>query len=229
MLEINQYQNRGLIWYGSKNAQLEGRIKTGYPALDKSLAGGLPPQGLIDIKSPLGVGELRLMLPYIKHKQAEKLVVFIGPPAQVSAEFLAASGIELSHVLVISEYAPEGMLWAAEQCLKSGCCGAVLLWQNTLSIKQSRRLLLACEQGGSSLLLLRLQQRQTDRSVFSLPSHVSLTVHPAEDGLLVDIDKQRGGHAVSGICIDMRSEWPSLTSTPASNDNVLMFPQRVNH
>lgn len=229
MLEINQYQNRGLIWYGNKNDQLEGRIKSGYDKLDQALSGGFPPQGVVEIKTPMGIGELRVMLPYIRQKQTLGMVVFIGPPAQLDAEFLLANDIDLNHILLITEYGAEGMLWAAEQCLKSGCCGAVILWQKKLSIKQSRRLLLASEQGGSSLLLYRLQERRNQHSVFALPSHVSLSLSSAAEGLLVDIDKQRGGKTVKGILVDMRDQWPALTSTSVSDNNVVTFPQRLAH
>ncbi|MDC2890134.1 translesion DNA synthesis-associated protein ImuA [Psychrosphaera algicola] len=230
MLEIDKYQNRGLIWYGNKNDQLVGRVKTGFVTLDNALSGGLPPQGVMEIKTPMGIGELRLMLPYLKQKQTLGLLVFIGPPAMLDAEFLAANDIDLSKVLVISEYESERMLWVAEQCLKSGSCGAVLLWQKTLSIKQSRRLLLASEQGESSLLLYRIMTHQQEQTgVFSIPSNVSMTLAPAPEGITVNIDKQRGGRSFKGLSVDMRDIWPDLTTSPISTTNVVAFPKVAVH
>lgn len=230
MLELDQYQNRGLVWYGNKNTEWVGRIKSGFNALDKALSGGFPPQGVVEIKTPMGIGELRLMLPYIKAKQSDGLIIFVAPPAMLDAEFLVANKIDLKRVLIVEEYDPEKALWVAEQCLRSGSCSAVLLWHKTVSVKQSRRLLLASEQGRSCLLLYRIAESNQARSRgFSIPSHVSMTLTAAPEGIAVAIDKQRGGRGFANISVDMGALWPDLTSMPASDNNVVLFPQSATH
>ena len=227
MLEITQYQNQGLLWYGNRNDQLAGRLATGFDSLDKALSGGWPPQGVVDIKTPMGIGEIRLMLPYLQNKQAQGLLVLIAPPTLISAEFLLANGIDLSRVLLLNLYQEEEALWAAEQCLKSGCCALVLLWQKALSVKQARRLLLSTEQGKSSLLLYRLAQKAMS---FSIPSHLSMSLQPHELGIQVRIDKQRGGQPSAEMTLDMQSRWPDLTlPSVTKGSNVLPFSRAVSH
>lgn len=226
MLEIDKYQHQGLIWYGNRNDKLEGRVPCGYSELDKALSGGFPGQGLFELKTPLGIGEVRLMLPYLRQKQSAGTLVFIGSPTLLSAEFLLANNIELERVLVLPIYDADEALWAAEQCLKSGCCSAVLLWQNQLSVKQARRLLLASEQGESTLVLYRLAQKQAS---FSIPSTLSLSLKASDFGLKVKVDKQRGGQASSELTLNMWQQWPDLSVKPSRNDNVLPFPKSAAH
>ena len=227
MLELKKYQNQGLLWYGQKNDQLAGRIKTGFEVFDQALAGGLPPQGLFEIKTPTGIGEIRLLLPYLVQKQTQGLLVFIAPPNLLNAEFLLKNGVELDRILILNLYQPEEALWAAEQCLKSGCCSAVLLWQKAISVTQARRLLLASEQGESSLLLYRPQMKQQG---FAIPATLSMTCQAHTSGIQVRIDKQRGGHASEELIITMFQQWPDLTDMPVDrHNNVLPFPQSVAH
>jgi len=227
MLELTKYQNQGLLWYGQKNDQLAGRIRTGFEVFDQALAGGLPPQGLFEIKTPTGIGEIRLLLPYLVQKQSQGLVVFIAPPNLINAEFLLKNSIELDRVLILNLYQPEEALWAAEQCLRSGCCSAVLLWQKAISVTQARRLLLASEQGESSLLLYRPQAKQQG---FSIPATLSLTCQANTLGIQVRIDKQRGGRASEELIIAMHQQWPDLTEVPVEKqNNVLPFPQSATH
>jgi len=175
----------------------------------------------------MAIGELRLLLPYIKRKQSSGLLVFIAPPTLLSAEFFAANGINLERILVLNLYRPEEALWAAEQCLKSGCCSLVALWQKALTVKQARRILLSSEQGASTLLLYRPAQKA---SAFSIPSSLSMTLQPHELGIQARIDKQRGGQPSAMLTIDMRQTWPDLTANVSSKPgNVLPFPRVAAH
>ncbi len=226
MLELDKYQHQGLIWYGNRNDKLEGRIPCGYPELDKVLSGGWPKQGLFEFKTPVGIGEIRLVLPYLQHKQSLGLLVFIGSPTLLNAEFLLANDIDLNRVLVLPIYEPEQALWAAEQCLKSGCCSTVMLWLNQLSVKQARRLLLASEQGESTVCLYRAVQTA---SQFSIPSTLSMSLKASDLGLSLKVDKQRGGQASDDLVINMWQKWPDLSTKPVCHRNVLPFPKSANH
>ena len=238
MLELNEYQNKGLVWYGCKNNDHIAKAKTHYDELDSRLHGGFPTSGIIEVKSMLGIGELRLILPFLADQQGNQNAecVFIAPPIQLNAEFLIANGLELSQTLIIPAYDPVEALWAAEQCLNSGCCSTVVLWQAELSIKQVRRLMLACEQGASSLILIRNSQAKSKGTrVLSLPSALSLSLHAHPMGIKVKIDKQKGGIGSSPFIINMTERWQDFTITNSEQatsrepSNVLAFPNIVNH
>ncbi len=228
MLELNEYQNKGLIWYGYNNDNRISRMPTGFAEMDLHLNGGLPSQGIIDIKSYFGIGELRLLMPFIAAQQGKGQVVFIDPPVQLNAEFLLFNQVSLERTWVLSPYQQASSLWSAEQCLNSGCCSVVVLWQQNPSIKQTRRLMLACEQGGASLILLRYQSESSH--LFSLPSAISLSVMPDERGVAVKVDKQKGGRATDKFAIDMSEKWPDLITNQnrerqGTKDNVVAFRQ----
>ena len=234
MLELNEYQNKGLVWYGFSSHNDVKRIATTFPTLDKALQGGFPEQGIIEIKSMLGIGELRLVTPYLSGRQRAGKVVLIAPPMQINAEFLVANAIDPSNVLLLTTYEQNEALWAAEQCLSSGCCSAVVLWQEQLSIKQSRRLMLASEQGGSTVLLIRYQT--PNQPLLSLPSTVSLSLKPHHQGVQVKVDKQKGGRITDFFVVSMNKRWPELSNIHSRcrddgnsnlNSNVLPFSQVV--
>ena len=138
---LKQLHHQGKIWSADQVKNVVETIDSGYPELNQNLNGGLPRQGVIEVQTINGIGELRLFLPYLlnllqaelaQHQQSRQ-IVFIAPPAQVNALMLLQASIPLENLLIISSQKPEESLWAAEQCLKSGCCFAVLLWQQFFS------------------------------------------------------------------------------------------------
>ena len=52
-------------------------------------------------------------------------------------------------------YVARDALWAAEQILRSGCCGALLLWQQHVRSEALRRLHLAAQSGETLFCLMR--------------------------------------------------------------------------
>lgn len=240
MLELNEYQNKGLIWYGCKNNDQIKKVSSHYEQLDKSLHGGFPSEGIIELKTPLGIGELRLLLPYLLEKQSQfdGEMMFIAPPVQLNAEFFLANGLDLNKIIVLPVYEKRKALWAAEQSLSSGCCNVVFLWQNELDIKQVRRFMLACEQGSSSLVLIRNVQQHSSK-LLSLPSALSLSLFPSPQGIQVKIDKQKGGMASAPFLINMSNTWQDLTIPTSGSaniengysrsNNIIAFPHAVSH
>lgn len=229
MLELSEYQNKGLVWYGCNSREQIKRIPSGFNEVDDALQGGFPEQGIIELKTDFGVGELRLMTPFLAAKQSSGQLVFVAPPIQLNAEYLMANSIDVDNLVLLTPTQEEQALWATEQCLSSGCCSAVVLWQHTLSIKQVRRLMLACEQGGASLVLFRYQKSQP---LFSLPSTVSLSVTSHSQGIQLKVDKQKGGRATDYFTVDMSHWWPELVSSNKqvmSQNNVVAFPRAAGH
>jgi protein ImuA len=216
---------RKWLWTGVNSSTVEA-VASGYSDLDEQLAGGFPQQGVIDLKTDMGIGELRLLLNYLVQQQQDRHLLLIAPPVHINAEFLASQGINTALVVVIHPDNEKQSLWCAEQSLQSGCCAAVLLWQTEVEISQVRRLMLASEKGAASLWLLRQGIHQT--SQISLPVPLSLSLFPATEGIRVAVDKRRGGQPVKAFSVNMNCLWPQLTDSPLPN-NVIPLSSHSGH
>lgn len=203
---LEQLTRRQLLWHGNSQHTAYQAVPSGYAELDQQLAGGFPATGLIDIQTGTGIGELRLLLPYLQQQQSGgRLLVFISPLAEPCADMLCAAGIVLSQLVIITPKTGKDALWAAEQCLQSGCCASVLLWQVPLKQAQARRLQLAAEQGAASLILLRRPQQG-----LSLPVNLSIQLQPHRQGVLLSVQKRKGGWPAAPFLVDMQHRWPGL-------------------
>ena len=157
---------------GSLDALLQGRqlwrgaspvvacqpgYETGLRALDAVLpSGGWPASGLVEVlHGAPGQGELSLILPGLaKLTQRERPVLLIAPPYQPYVPAWQQAGVHLARLHVLRVEAPAS-LWAMEQALRAGCCGAVLGWLPMVEDKALRRLQLAAETGQSLGFLFR--------------------------------------------------------------------------
>jgi cell division inhibitor SulA len=212
---LKQLHHQGKIWPAAQVEKVLATVDSGYSELNKQLHGGLPKQGVIEVQSLSGIGELRLFLPYLlnllqverESQQQTRQLILIAPPAQVNALMLFQASIPLENLLVISSQKPEESLWAAEQCLKSGCCFAVFLWQQLLAVHQVKRLKQAAVTGNAVQVIFR-----SPYSVdLALPVSLSLALEAQPSGLKVNIKKQLGGWPCQPFVIDMHEQWPSLT------------------
>ena len=220
---LNYLKSKQLVWHGNHVSAVLPAASTGFSELDAALAGGFPEQGVVDIHSALGIGELRLLLPYLCARQQtqQRLLVFIAPPMQLNSEMLAEYGFALSQVLFIHPEDPQQALWSAEQCLKSACCQAVLLWHQGLEIHQVKRLQLAAEQGQALQVLFR---SQLDISL-SLPVTLAMKLRTDPAGLSLEITKRKGGWSRAPFVLNMAQHWPALTLS-SRHDNILHFPAK---
>lgn len=239
---LDQLARRQLVWHGDSQQLAYQPVSSGYQELDQQLGGGLPATGLIDIQTEAGIGELRLLLPYLQQQQqqSQRLLVFIGPPAELCADMLAGCGLDLSQLLIITpggqpaagqgsdkltkqtklitaaktpksvkKPSPQQQaLWAAEQCLQSGCCASVLLWPAAISLAQARRLQLAAEQGAASMIVFR-HSSQT----LSLPVNLSISLQPDPQGLQLTVLKRKGSWPAAPFRVSMQLQWPALCLT----------------
>jgi len=214
---LKQLHHQGKIWSADQIQTVVETIDSGYPEINKHLQGGLPRQGVIEVQTINGIGELRLFLPYLlnllqtelaQHQQTRQMI-FIAPPAQVSALMLLQASFPLENLLIISSQKSDESLWAAEQCLKSGCCFAVLLWQQLLAVDQVKRLKQAATTGNAVQIIFR-----SPHSVgLALPVSLSLALQAQPLGLKVQVKKQLGGWPCQDFMVDMHTRWPSLTKT----------------
>ncbi len=208
---LSELKHKQLIWLANERILDKQTIKTGYIEFDSHYL-GLPLQGLIELQSRVGSGEIRFLANYLKHKQEKGIIAVVHPPGLLTSEFLLQQGFDLTRILLIFPDSMANTLWATEQCLKSGLCSAVLLWQETLTFKHTRRINLACEKEGSVLILMRSIQNTP------LPScKLSLQLQFEERGLRIKVKKQKGRKlSNSDPLIKFESLWP---------DYLLLFRQ----
>ncbi|OBT32537.1 translesion DNA synthesis-associated protein ImuA [Vibrio splendidus] len=226
---IKNLQDRQLIWTGLQSTAQGSTTSTGYPQLDKQLDGGFPTHGVIEVESQQGIGELRLLTPYLARQNSQKLAIFINPPGKICAEFFSSQGIELENILVIQPQRDLDALWAAEQCLKSGACHSVLLWGVDLEIHQTKRLQAASETGKC----LQFHFKASSHNQLSLPVSLSMKLSSHAQGLKVEVTKRKGSWSYGCFILDMSQNWPLLTEkitlqdsshSALSNNTVLAFP-----
>ena len=140
-------------------------LPSGHAELDAWLPGGGWPAGALTelLCEHHGIGELGLLMPLLASLTgAGRPVLMVAPPLLPYAPALAARGVNLRVLLVVEPSSPREGLWAAEQALRSGACGAVLLWNRgadgadaKLMARANRRLQLAAERGGGCCFVFR--------------------------------------------------------------------------
>lgn len=216
---IDLLQTKQLIWRGSQQKVNSATQTSGYNELDEQLNGGFPTYGVVEVNSPQGIGELRLLTPYIKQKAQKRLSVFINPPGYLCSEYFVQQEIELNKLILLFPKTAKEALWAAEQCLKSGSCGSVTHWHPSLEIHQAKRLQVASETGQCLHFLFKTD----NSSQLTLPISLSLTLQPEADGIAVAIHKRKGGWLKRCFTIDVHQKWPHLMSHTRPN-TVIPFP-----
>ncbi|WP_143026641.1 translesion DNA synthesis-associated protein ImuA [Ferrimonas sediminum] len=187
---VDSLLQRDDLWLASQWQQQQGGIATGFEALDQCLChGGWPDKGVIEVlMAAPGTGE-SLLLQRLLCPGEDQWLLLVCPPYLPYAPAWMQQGIELANVVCLTDLDRKEQLWAAEQGLASGSCQRVLLWLDTLSVSESRRLQLAAERSGSVAVVFLPRKIECD-------SHpVSLRVHwtPESVGATLQILKQRGG------------------------------------
>ncbi len=137
------------IWKGQSAVPAGASLPTGHARLDALLpGGGWPEHALSEILHARdGVGELQLLMPTLARlTQAQRRVVLVGAPYVPYPQAWLAAAVDLRH-LVLLQASGRDALWAAEQCLRSGSCAAVLCWPQQADDRALRRLQVAAESG----------------------------------------------------------------------------------
>jgi hypothetical protein len=182
------------VWRRSAAALHHVRaLPSGHAGLDAQLPGGGWPCGaLSEILFEFdGLGELALLMPALAAlTQRRRRVVFVAPPYIPYAPALDAHGLDLRHVTQIDAQPGDGA-WSAEQCLRSGSCGAVLSWMPQADYTQLRRLQLAAESGDALAFLFRPARAAAKAS----PAALRLHLHAQADRVDIEIIKCRGNFA----------------------------------
>ncbi|GAB1596950.1 translesion DNA synthesis-associated protein ImuA [Lysobacter claricitrinus] len=138
------------IWRGrAPSAPARDGIPTGFAHLDAVLPGqGWIAAGLNEVLvAGDGVGELDLLWPMLAQASQEAPVALIAPPYMPYAPAWHAAGVRLDRLHLV-QAATRDALWAAEQCMRSGACAAVLCWPPMMADDRPlRRLQVAAESG----------------------------------------------------------------------------------
>ncbi len=180
------------VWHGrAQPAPEPGNQPTGWAALDAALpAGGWPEHALSEILLPAdGVGDLQLVLPTLARlTRAGGIVAVIAPPYAPCVAGWENRGVVMAHVEIVQTAMPRDALWAAEQCLRSASCAAVLAWPREADDRALRRLQVAADGGRALGFLVRDRRHAAQAS----PAALRLEVETAPARQL-RIRKCRGG------------------------------------
>jgi hypothetical protein len=184
---------------------------SGHAALDAELpGGGWPAAGLTELLlAAPGGGELRLLAPSL----SERSLLWIAPPFVPYAPALAALGIALDRLTVVTPDSAADAAWAAEQALRSGALGAVLWWEASSARVSTmpatlRRLHLAAMEGRTPLFALRPAAVRAQSS----PAPLRLMLEPAgASQLAVDVFKRRGPPLAAPLLLTLPG--PALPSS----------------
>ncbi|WP_375737778.1 translesion DNA synthesis-associated protein ImuA [Pseudomonas boanensis] len=149
VIALDTLLNERRVWRGQPSVLPTSTQPTGHAALDMALpTGGWPEAALTEILAPCdGLGELCLLWPTLARLTASgERVVLVAPPYIPYPLAWQAAGVDLRWLALI-EASRRDALWAAEQCLRSGSCGAVLCWPQQADDRAMRRLQVAAETG----------------------------------------------------------------------------------
>ena len=108
-------------------------------------------------------------------------------------------------------------LWAAEQVLRSGSCGALLFWPGHARGETLRRLHLAAQSGETLFFMLRPLAAAQDSS----PAPLRLSLRPAAGGIEIGVVKRRGPQRDAPLFLPLT---PSLLQRHATLDRALPAP-----
>lgn len=213
------------IWRGQSAAAITHGIEqpTGWPGLDAALpARGWPHAALSELLLPAdGIGELQLLWPALARLSAAKdgAIVLVAPPYLPYPPAWHAAGVRLDAVQVIRTKTPRDALWAAEQCLRSGACDAVLCWPQQADDRALRRLQIAAETGQALGFAFRPIKAAMNPSPAAL--RIALEASPRQLRIL----KCRGGNPPAQAIAFPQSGHPEPPAQ-ASRNAAIVAPAR---
>jgi len=191
VVALNHLLDARHLWRGQSRVFPPNTQPTGHAALDAALPGGGWPESALSeiLFATTGIGELRLLWPTLARLTISgERVVLVAPPHVPYPQAWLSAGVDLRQLVIIKAQGRD-VLWTAEQCLRSGSCGAVLCWPQQADDRALRRLQVAAETGQT----LAFAYRPLREAVNSSPAALRLAIEakPAQLRVL----KCRGGLA----------------------------------
>jgi hypothetical protein len=192
------------VWRGGELERVvHPTVSTGHARLDRELPGGGWPVGTLSevLHDGVGIGEIGFLAGALaRASQEERLVAWIHAPHLPYAPALVQAGLDMRRCLVVRPANAEEALWAAEQSLKSGACGAVLFWPDArIDYASLRRLQMASEAGKTMAVLYR----STAAERLSTPAHLRVVLAREEGLLKLRIPKRRGPPLVKPLTLEV--------------------------
>ncbi|WP_342595869.1 translesion DNA synthesis-associated protein ImuA [Salinicola lusitanus] len=163
-------------------------IASGHAELDALLpGGGWPPAAVSELLSNgAGNGELALLWPVLSRMTRQgRPIVLISPPGAPYPAAWRQAGVALGQCHWLEVQGREA-LWAAEQCLRAGCCGAVMAWLPQADSRLMRRLQVAAASGNTLAFVHRPLVKVAEAS----PAPLRLRLHRYAE---LEVLKCRGG------------------------------------
>lgn len=132
------------LWRGDQlGGPVADVLSSGFPELDAVLPGGGWPCGALTeiLVSQFSIVEFRLLAPMLARLTRDgRSVVLVGPSLAPHAPGLRHDGVDERHLFWVDVDVPRDRLWATEQLVKSGSCGAIVAWLPLVRGEQIRRL-----------------------------------------------------------------------------------------
>ncbi|MGV3742739.1 MAG: translesion DNA synthesis-associated protein ImuA [Burkholderiaceae bacterium] len=196
-------------------------VSSGHVALDDNLPGrGWPSAVLIELLlQQNGIGEMQLLRPALQIL-ATRRVVLVQPPHLPHIASWSNWDLPPERLLWIKAASSADALWSAEQVLRNGACGGLLLWQTQARPESLRRLHLAAQDTDMLFWVMRPLACAQDTS----PSPLRLGLRPAMNGLRIDIVKQRGARREDPLFLPLQEESRLSHPTPSSHHALLDQP-----
>ena len=219
---LNDLLNNHMVWR-ARDLTVQATIDssndstTGFPELDAMLLErGWPNGALIEILGDkYGIGELRLLAPsLIRLEHTNALwTVWINPPYLPYAPALEAIGINIERTLLVHPRNHKEALWAIEESLNSGSCGALIAWLHEQSVdeKQLRRIQWRSKQARVWSFLFRPTTAARKASPAVLRLKIDCDRTAPNHSLRLSILKRPGGWSMDGITLDL--DWNPITNT----------------
>lgn len=214
-----------LVWRGGHMAAGQTVVASGYRALDQALPGGGWPCGnLIEILQPQpGACEFRLLGPALRSHLAEGAPLFlIAPPLTPYLPGLAQLRLQAHQLIRIDSDHTTDTLWAAEQVLRAGTQGAVLLWLPHVAPDKIRRLQTHAQRGDN--LCFTMRDSTAGRQASAAPLRLEVRPDTAQ-GLDLRILKRRG--PLHDTPLHLRALPALLTGLLPSPEHVPLAPQEA--
>lgn len=194
------------IWRGQDVRPTGPHISTGYRELDTLIGGGWPTGDLVEVMTMGGgLGKSTLLLPALATlTQVGKVVAWLPSyDERPYAPTLHQNGVDLSRVIVTATEDHHQRLWAAEQCLRSGACGAVVFTETrTVTDTLLRRLKLAAGSGNATAFVLRTEAAAASPS----PASLRLRIRSERNSLRRQVSVLKcGGHPPRSISLDLNA------------------------
>ena len=210
------------VWRGGElEHAAQPSVPTGHARLDRELPGGGWPSGTLTevLHDAVGIGEVSLLAQALtRASEGGRHITWIAAPHLPYAPALAQAGIPVERCLVVRPGSREDALWAAEQSLKSGACGAVLLWVERFAEEYAwlRRLQMAAQAGRCLAVLYRSTAAERHAS----PAHLRVVLSREAGQLAVRIPKRRGPPLVQPIRLALAVH-PSLAVAADAGETVV--------